>query len=819
MGAAAVVLFMILGTLMASPPLILSVDDQDAARYLRTRVLSGAGFRVLEAATGAAALAAAIEHRPDVVVLDLKLPDMDGYEVCRLLRERPETAAIPVLEISAVFRAIGDHVAALDCGADAFLPEPVSPEVLIATVRALCRVRQTTGELEREIARRKEAEAALEREKRRLDEVFAVAPVCVAAYSGPEHIVDFTNPAIQALWGGRNPVGKPLREAFPEIGEPLISQWDAVYLSGRPFTARELAAQVATGKGGREEFFFDIALHPRVDAGGRVTGILAFGTDQTERVRSRRAAERLAAEAEEGRRTLQALMEHAPEGITIADAPDVTIRMVSRHGRELAGRPPELLEGIPLAAHVENWGILRPDGSRPAPEELPLSRAVLEGEIVHGEEWLIERPSGDTITILCNAGPIRDAHGAVTGGVIVWRDISARKELQERLLELQKLESLGVLAGGVAHDFNNLLTGIMGYASLLEESGAVAGSYADLLEGIVDASRRAAELTQQMLAYSGKGSFLVQPHEAGRLIAETAAFISHAVPKKASLTIHVPEELALVEADGAQFSQLLTNLLLNAVEAVGDGPGAITLIAGVDHVDASWVQRRHLRLHTATDLHPGQYVWIDITDTGCGMDEAATAKAFDPFYTTKFTGRGLGLPAALGIVRAHRGAIAMRSAPGKGSSFVVLLPVYAASVAPPLAASPDVGDLRGTETILVVDDEQIVRDLARSALERYGYQVLLAPDGISALETYQREAARIDAVVLDLSMPGLDGREVMDRLEALDPHLPVVIISGYSESAVASRFSGTGAAGFLQKPFRAEQMARAVRAALARKRR
>jgi two-component system, cell cycle sensor histidine kinase and response regulator CckA len=795
---------------MPDRPRILNVDDDAATRYIRTRILTQAGFDVAEAATGAETLRLAGGQPPAVVLLDLKLPDIDGFEVCRRLKQTPETARIQVLHISAAFRTPQDRAAGLNCGADGFLTEPVEPEVLVATVRALLRIRQATAELELEIGRRKEAEAALTAEKHRLEQVFRSIPAYVVSYSGPEHVVEFINAPSQALWGGRNPVGKPLREAFPEIGEALMAKWDTVYRTGIPFHSPEMPARIDRGGGRLEERFIDLSLIPRLDADGRVTGVLAYGTDQTERVRNRRLAE-------EGRRMLDALMEHVPEGITIADAPDVKIRVVSKHGRQLTGRPPEAIEGIPVQEHPERWGLLRPDGTRPAPEDLPLSRAVLRGEVVIDEEWVLERPAGDAITILCNAGPIRDARGTITGGVIAWRDITSRKALEHRLFEAQKLESLEVLAGGVAHDYNNLLTGIMGNAGLLQQFIPSGSTEAGILEGILKASERAAHLTQQMLAYSGRGQFMVRQLAVGPLIAETAGLVSHALSKKVKMSIRIPDGLPQVEADSSQLQQVITNLLLNAAEAMGDHPGEIGVTASLQKLDAGWAKRRGFYVHTGTELREGDHLAIEIKDSGCGMDGGTMAKIFDPFFTTKFPGRGLGLPAALGVVRALQGAIAVRSAPARGTTFIVLLPVGRRPV-PEKDRKESPEDLTGTETVLVVDDEQLVRDLARPALERYGYKVLLAEDGPSGIETYARNAARIDAVVLDLSMPGLDGREVLARLEELNPELPVVVMSGYDGAVLARQFAGTGAAGFLQKPFKAHQIARALRAALSRKR-
>jgi PAS domain S-box-containing protein len=411
-------------------------------------------------------------------------------------------------------------------------------------------------------------------------------------------------------------------------------------------------------------------------ADGEATGILEINRDITQRKQAEAELRRAAAEAEEGRRTLEALMEHIPEGLTVADAPDVRIRMVSRHGLELAGRPPESLVGVTADVHASRWGIYHMDGKTPAEaRELPLTRAVVLGEVTTDEEWLIRRPDGIDLPVLCNAAPIRDAQGNVTGGLIAWRDVSQRKELEEKLREAAKLESLGILAGGIAHDFNNLLTGIIGNVSLLLEevpAGSTAWTFAD---GISRAAERAAKLTQQMLAYSGRGRFVVEPVDLSEQVREMQQLVETSLPANVELRLDLADTLPPVEVDLVQLQQVVMNLVVNGAEAIGTGRGWIEIATRVCEMNEGDIRK----LLWEGDARPGRYVVLEVRDSGSGIEEANLGRIFDPFFTTKFPGRGLGLAAVQGIVRGHKGAIGVCTAPGAGATFRVFLPAISAA--------------------------------------------------------------------------------------------------------------------------------------------
>lgn len=374
-----------------------------------------------------------------------------------------------------------------------------------------------------------------------------------------------------------------------------------------------------------------------------------------------------------------------------------------------------------------------------------------------------------------------------------------RRDLEEQLRQAQKLESLGLLAGGVAHDFNNLLTGILGNASLVLEMLSPPEPERSMLEDVVRASERAAELTRQLLAYAGKGKFVVQPVHLSEVVREISQLVRSSIPRKVELRMNLPADLPLVEADPSQMQQLVMNLVINAAEAIGDQTGTVEVTTSVRHAGEKGVS-----------------VCLRVCDTGCGMDESTRAQIFDPFFTTKFTGRGLGLAAVQGIVRSHDGSVHVNSRPGQGSVFEVCLPAmerYAALWQAPLTANTPTA-LSGAGVILVVDDEEIVRRTARATLQRYGYTVVEAENGVEAVDLFRRMGDSVALVLLDLTMPVMSGEETYERLKAIDSSVPVIVSSGYDETEAARRFGGEGVMDFIKKPYVAQKLAEKVKAAM-----
>ncbi|HLP09530.1 MAG TPA: ATP-binding protein [Opitutaceae bacterium] len=454
---------------------------------------------------------------------------------------------------------------------------------------------------------------------------------------------------------------------------------------------------------------------------------------------------------------------------------------------EAFGQPPAILQG-------------------PASDPAEIARirdCLMNGELFTGE-LINYRKDGTPLHVEVRIMPIRNAHGELANWIGVQRDITARKnaaaereKLELRLREKQKLESLGVLAGGVAHDFNNLLTVILGNASLARLDSRSPEAVEQNLRLIESAAVRAADLCRQMLAYSGKGRYVVRPIAVDPVIRETITLVRSSSGRGRTLELKLAGDLPAVVADATQLQQVAMNVLLNAIEATEPGTGVVRVATRVEHVDSA----RLAHAQIAGDLPGGDYVVLEVADNGCGISPEIHNRIFDPFFTTKFTGRGLGLAAVQGIVRAHRGVIEFESTPGRGSTFRILLPASADPVTtggPQPMLAPYSGKGR---TVLVVDDEDVLRETVRELVQRLGYTVLAAGDGLTAVEIYRQRHAEIDAILLDLSMPHFDGAATFDAMHAIDPSPQVILMSGFSEEEAIQRFQGRGVAAFLQKPF------------------
>lgn len=386
-----------------------------------------------------------------------------------------------------------------------------------------------------------------------------------------------------------------------------------------------------------------------------------------------------------------------------------------------------------------------------------------------------------------------------------------RQDMERRMLHVQKLESLGVLAGGMAHDFNNILMAVLGHADLALAKLPAHAPARDHLEAIITASRQASDLSRQMLAYSGRGRFVIESIQLSELVSEMAHLLKAAINKKALFNLKLEKGLPRVEADATQLRQVLMNLITNASEAIGDRSGVITLSTGAMHCGRSY-------LTTATvddDLPEGLYVYMEVSDTGCGMDRDTLQRIYDPFFSTKFTGRGLGMAAVLGIVRGHNGAIRVYSEVGKGTTFKVLLPAAPAKDEPADDAPTPKGTWSGAGRVLLVDDEETLRALGQAMLERLGFEVLTASDGKEAVALYREHRHQIDLVLLDLTMPHMDGEEAFRELRQINPEVRVVLCSGYTEQDVTARFAGKGLAGFIQKPYTLQDLSERLRTCLA----
>jgi len=424
-------------------------------------------------------------------------------------------------------------------------------------------------------------------------------------------------------------------------------------------------------------------------------------------------------------------------------------------------------------------------------------------------EAKITKRSGEELLISWQVNAVRK-NGERSGTICFGTDITEKKKqeeqrlaLERKLLDAQKLESLGVLAGGIAHDFNNLLAAILGNANLAALHVRGKEPTEGYMRNIEKASLRAADLCKQMLAYSGRGRFLSQHMDLNEVVRETVDLLEVSITKKASLRVEFRPDLPAVHGDPAQIRQVVMNLVINASEAIGEHSGLIRVRTGTMQADAEFFKEAN----AAPNLPAGEYVFVEVSDTGSGMSPETLAKIFDPFFTTKFTGRGLGLAAVQGIVRSHNGVLKVTSEVSKGTAFKFLLPIAQEQPQPEEAPMPaDLEPWRGQGTILVVDDDPTVRAVTSRLVEASGFQVLQAVDGRHGVQVFAENREEIRAVVLDMAMPNLDGKEAFEEMRRLQPDVKVLLISGFGENFTADSFNGSRPCGFLQKPFMPEQL-------------
>jgi two-component system cell cycle sensor histidine kinase/response regulator CckA len=388
-----------------------------------------------------------------------------------------------------------------------------------------------------------------------------------------------------------------------------------------------------------------------------------------------------------------------------------------------------------------------------------------------------------------------------------------RSKIEHQIQQTQKLESLGVLAGGIAHDFNNLLMAILGNIDLALMDLATGSSVRSNLLEAAKASHRAADLCRQMLAYSGRGQFVSEVLDLNDLIKDMRHMLEISISKKAMLRYHLSSEQPAILADPTQIRQIVMNLVINASDAINETSGVIIVTSGVmecdqEYLSGSWLDEK---------LQEGRYVFLEVADTGCGMDRDILPKIFDPFFTTKFTGRGLGLAAVLGIVRGHKGAIKVESTKDRGTTFKVLFPAASIQAEPCLVRDSSADKWTGEGMILLADDEETVRMLGKKMLERCGYKVLMAKDGTEAIRLYRTHKDDITCCILDLTMPHMDGEETFRELRRIKSDVRVIVSSGYNEQEITERFFGKGLSGFLQKPYQIKELSAKLKEVLGQK--
>lgn len=843
---------------------ILVVDDNSANRMFLVSLLGYGGHELLEAPDGAEALALISAECPDLVITDILMPTMDGYELVRRLRLLPGVGGTPVIFCTAHFHERDARDLASKCGVSLVLTKPCEAKTVIQAVseclgsgsaeppaplaqdfdrghlRLLTdKLSEQTGELAATNLRLEalldvSLQLASETDPGRLLNRFcgAARDLVAARYSsvavpaedgtgyshvytagiGPEPANIFLPPPADFLPGvleSRRPTRIVDAAADPAaFGLPA---------SIRPFESVLVAPLVSPTRA-----YGWLCLFHRLGSAGfgaedeRLAGILAALVGRVYENGSLYARERLYAaelkremadrrKAQEESAQLADIVQSSEDAI-IGMTLDGDIMSWNRGARRVFGYSAEYVEGksASILFGPQHAGELR----------RALDAVTLQRSVDRYETFAV-RQGGDVIEVAVTMSQIVRADGGISGVSAIIRDVTAHKKLQRQLLVAQKMEAIGRLSAGVAHDFNNLLTVIGGYSALLlSRRNAPDPDCADILE-IQKAADRATVLTRQLLAFSRRQ--IVQPRvlDLNAIVSDMDRMLRRVIGEDIELAAVLDASLGSVEADSGQIEQVIMNLAVNARDAMPEG-GRLTL------------ETANLNLHgelalRGTALPPGAYVVLAVTDTGIGMDAETTERIFEPFFTTKGVGRGtgLGLSTVYGIVEQAGGAVAVYSEPGHGTTFRIFLPRVpdaAADASPPeLSAAPGVPDLpagRGSETLLVVEDEDGVRALVCAVLRRERYTVLEARNGGEALLICEQHEKNIDLMISDITMPGMSGVELAGRVRGIRPSMKVLFTSGYAEKAVLHQRILTAGVPFLEKPFAPPDLARKVREVL-----
>ncbi|MGC8827222.1 MAG: PAS domain-containing hybrid sensor histidine kinase/response regulator [Anaerolineae bacterium] len=652
-----------------------------------------------------------------------------------------------------------------------------------------------------DLTQRKEAEHAWREAEQRLRLITEQAPITIWSTDRDLRVTYHTeplSPEMRRLAAADRILGRTLYEIADELYD---RNWETISAARRALAGETVQYEHRASDG--RILFSTVA--PLRDEAGRITGVVGVAIDITERIETQRALT-----ASEHR--LRLIAKHALINVWTTDR-DLRITYHSgpiteemRQIQETKG----LLGRTLYEIHAELYG---PDVRSPG---LDASLRALAGETVQ-----YERRTPDDHYIINTVSPLYDDSGHIVGTIGIGIDVTERRRLEEQLQQAQRLEAVGQLAAGIAHDFNSILTAILGNANLARLTAPA--SIQPLLAEIERGARRAAQLTKQLLAFARKSAIYMSPVDVNALVREAVAFLRETIDRRIEISVQLAEGLPLIQADPTQLHQVLVNLILNARDALlplleeahpRETAGRPLLIS----IKTDFVHVEQVPPHSLLNAAPGDYVRITVHDTGIGMDKAVQEHIFEPFFTTKGPGKGTGLGLAIvyGIIAQHKGWINVYSEPGTGTAFRIYLPAAPAK-APAGAPAPAVTEERptGSETILVVDDEDSIRSLLTRSLPAYGYRILTAQDGLEALEIYRRQGSEIDLVLLDLSMPGVSGREVLAQLLEMAPQARVLIASGYAAGSQAVQgLLEAGARGYITKPYQLDELLRAIRQTL-----
>jgi len=844
---------------------ILIVDDRKEERYLLEILLKGNGYQVVSAINGKEALEKLHVDGFDMIISDVLMPVMDGFRFCSEVRADDSLKDIPFIFYTATYKDEKDERLSTKVGADKYIIKPIEPDEFIKIIKGVIKdvkkqkikrkrpvleeekevfklyserlvrkLEKKMLELEREVSTRRRAEERINHLNRVIlavrnvnqlitrekDRDRLLKGACEALVEGRGYynawivLLEKTGELVTTAEAGLGKEFLPMLERLergelPDCARQAVSQSEVVVIDDPSSTCVDcpLAPSYAGGRGlvvrlGHGEKVYGMLIlsisgaytmvEEEQELGKGVAEDIAFALYAIELGKERKRAEETLRESEEKHRLL---VNNATDAIFVAQ--DEVIKFPNPRTEELVGYSAEEL------ATIRFTDLIHPEDTDKVRDRY---RRRLKGESL---------PTTYSFRIINRAG--EELWTQLNTVVITWggrpatlnflRDITPQRKLEAQLQQSQKMEAIGILAGGVAHDFNNILTTIIGNASLALMNVSKDDTLREEIEEIKIAGERAASLTRQLLAFSRKQIIHPKILDLNELLTDIEKMLGRLIGEDIELLTIPGPALWQVEADPGQMEQVIMNLAINARDAMPKGGKLTVETANVD------LDRNYFRKHGIEKEQPGTYVMLAVSDTGIGMDKETQEHIFEPFFTTKEIGKGtgLGLSTVYGIVKQNNGFIWVYSEPGQGSTFKIYLPKAKGDVEEEEKERTSVSELGGSETVLIVEDDDSLRKLAQRTLQQHGYRVLEAENGEDALRISKEHEGPIDLLITDVVMPKMGGKEVAERLQPLYPQMKVIYMSGYTDDAIVQHGVLGPGLNFLEKPFTPEGLARKVR--------
>jgi len=796
---------------------ILIVDDNKENLYLLETILKDSGYRVVSAGNGKEALKRLRAEAFDMIISDILMPVMDGFHLCCKVKGDKELKDIVFVFFTATYTDEKDERLALKMGADRFIRKPIGPNEFIKIIqgvikdeeagklgsnpflekdkdvyklyseRLVKKLEKKMLDLEREITERKQTEETLreiEKKYRTLLETTSEGYWML----NPELKTIEINESLCKMLGYRHDemLGKtPFDFTDDENRKIFIEQTSKI--SATDHRSYEITLKK---KNGQDLHTYFNASTIR-DESGLMKGSFAFVTDTTERKKAEEKLNRLAVAIEQ---TAESVFITDRNG-TIQYVNPAFERLTGYSHKDAVGQNPRILKSGKQDAlfYKQMWDTLTRGN-------------VWKGRLVNRKKDGSLYEADATIT------PVLDKSDNIINFVSIKRDVTHETELEKHLIQAQKMEAVGILAGGVAHDFNNILTTIIGNASLMLMDVARDSALGEEIEEIKIAGERGASLTRQLLAFSRKQIIRMEILDLNKLLTDIKKMLRRLIGEDIELVMIQEPSLWRVEVDPGQFDQVIMNLAVNAKDAMPMGGKLIVKTANVD-LDGYFFKEY------GVEEHAGPYVMLSLSDTGSGMDKETQERIFEPFFTTKETGRGtgLGLSTVYGIVKQSNGFIWTYSEPGKGTTFKIYLPKAKGGAEPVEKEQLPIEAFDGSETVLLVEDDDRLRNLAHKILRQCGYRVLVAENGEDALKVRASHEGAIDLLLTDVVMPKMSGKKTAERLQPLYPHMKVIYMSGYTNNAIVHHGVLAPELNFLEKPFTPKGLVRRVREVLDKK--